>query len=149
NPAARGLAGKKPGAWLAGGAESRLNERNQFADQRVAIRAIVIGVDVVRVAEGARAIELKHDHLGRFVRQPRFCKPGFGFHQVENGGVAGVEPPDMYPERKTPKRLAVVIARQNHPGAEADWPAMKLAQQRGLNLDELDQPRVGGQVLWR
>ena len=48
---------------LAEGPEPGLNLRDEFLDERIAERTVVGRVDVVRVAVGAGAVELKEDCL--------------------------------------------------------------------------------------
>ena len=74
HPAARRGAVQHAGVRLADAAIFLLDIGDQFLRDRVAVGAVVVGIDLVRIAIGAGAVQLKHHHARRVVGQPRLAE---------------------------------------------------------------------------
>src|SRR5258707_1680057 len=123
--------------------------RNQLLNDRISIRAVVVRVDLIRVAKRASAVELKQDKTRRVISQPRFLKFRFFSHQLGDATVTRIQTADAHPKWIAPRRLPHIIARQNHARAQKNWPAMKSTQQFGLKPHELHVLRLRRQLFQR
>src|SRR5205807_2500330 len=123
--------------------------RRSVLCQRIAVRPVIGGIDIVRIAERTRAVQLQKNKTGSALSEPRLSEIGFFAHQPCDTAVAGVERANADPQRIAARVLGFVIAREDDACAQEDWPTVKLAQKFRLNFDEFDLLRVRAQLFWR
>ena len=114
---------------------------------RVAVRPIVIRVDLVGIAIRPIAIKLQVDHSWRVIRQPHSAKFRAGRRQTFNRCISRPVATNVNTQWIMPVPVGLIIPRQNDAGAQVDGAAVEPGEEIRLDLDVLQVLIAGRQLL--